>query len=163
MANVDKNQAVINFLNTCPYISGCAVFFNFANAKDTNKQIVSLASDKIMETPYIDGSVMKRYEFTVIDYKSASYNALVSFGELDPGTNENVEDMLDVQSIIDWITEQADLRNYPNFGNNCEIDKMSVLSDNPNIAGVDTSMSIPLAKYSFTIRIEYIDNTKRIY
>ena len=160
MANVDKNQAIIDFLSNCPSLKDNAMFFNFIKAKDNNKQIATIATDKTLDTPYIDGSVLKRYEFTFIDYKSATYNPLVM--AYTQG-NENVDDMLDVQSIMDWVTEQADSINYPNFGDKCEIDDMNVLTNMPNINGIDTSTSMPLAKYSFTIRIEYIDNTKRIW
>lgn len=154
MANVDKNQAVIDFLLQCPALQNNPLFFNFVNAKDDNKQIVTSANDTIIDKPFIDGSVQKRYTFTIIDYKSVAYTAIVKQAGYP---NENVEDMLATQDIIDWITEQEIDRNYPDFGTDCVIDSMKALSTNPNLNGVDTSVAPALAKYSISIQINYID------
>lgn len=157
---VDKNQAVIDFLLTCPYIQGNPVFFNFITAKDNNKQIVTVTNERTLHRPYVDGSVLKQYTFTIIDYKSISYNALVN---LTGYSDENVEEMFDVQRIIDWVTEQSDNRNFPNFGDGFIIDDMRALSDNPNLNGVDTSVQPALAKYSVSIQIDYLDITKKLW
>lgn len=152
--NVDKNQAVINFLLQCPAIRNNPLFFNFINAQDNDKQIVTLVNDTIMDKPFIDGSVQKRFTFTLIDYKSIAYTAIVK----EPGyANENVEEMLDTQSILDWIVEQELIRNYPDFGESCVIDDMKALSNNPNLNGVDTALTPALAKYSISIQINYVD------
>ena len=161
MANsVDKNQAVINFLMTCPQISSNPLFFNFINAKDNNKQFVTTGNERTIHRPYIDGSVLKRYTFTIIDFKSIAYNAIVNASGYP---DENVEEMLEVQDIIDWIQEQSDNRNYPDFGNDCIIEEMNVLTDNPNLNGVDTSVQPMLAKYSISIQIDYLDISKQIF
>lgn len=159
---VDKNQAIINFLLTCPAIQSSPLYFQFINAKDNNKQIVTIGNERMLHKPYIDGSVAKRFTFSIIDYKSISYNAIARF----VGTaqsNENVEEMFEVQSVIDWIDEQADARNFPNFGEDIIIDDMRALSDNPNLNGVDTSVQPALAKYSMSIQIDYTDNSKLIW
>jgi hypothetical protein len=72
-------------------------------------------------------------------------------------------DFSEVQDIIDWIVEQADIRNYPNFGEYCEIDDMRVTTENPRLNSVDTQTTPPLAKYSFTIQVDYLDTSKKIY
>ena len=154
MANLDKNKAIIDFLLQCPSIQNNPLFFNFVNAKDDNKQIVTSGNDTVIDRPFIDGSVQKRYTFTIIDYKSIAYTAIVKQAGYP---NENVEDILATQDIIDWITEQALIRNYPNFGTECVIDDMKVTTTNPNLNGVDTSVAPALAKYSFSIQINYID------
>jgi len=156
MASVDKNQAIIDFLLQCPYIQNNPLFFNFINAKDDNKQIVTMGNDKTIDRPFIDGSVQKRYTFTLIDYKSVAYTAIAKASGYP---NENVDDILDTQSIIDWITEQENARNYPNFGEQCVIDEMIALTDNPRLNGVDTSINPGLAKYSVSIQINYVDYT----
>jgi len=160
MANIDKNQAVIDFLIQCPQIASNPLFFNLINAKDNNKQIITSANDKATDKKYIDGSVLKRYSFTVIDFKSITYNAIVKQAGY---SNENVDDLLDVQAIVDWITEKADAREYPNFGDKCLIEDMRVLTDSPNLNGIDNSVKPSLAKYSFTIQIDYLDTSKIIW
>lgn len=158
---VDKNRAIINFLLECPSIQNSPLYFQFINAKDDNKQVVTIGNDRLLHRPFIDGSVAKQYTFTIIDFKSISYNAIPK-GLVD-GTNENLEEMFEVQAIIDWIDEQSELRNYPNFGDDIVIDDIRALSDNPNLNGIDTSIQPALAKYSVSIQIDYTDNSKLIW
>lgn len=157
---MDKNQAIIDFLMACPAIQNNPLFFNFLNAKDDNKQLVVTGNEKSVDKPYIDGSVEKRYTFTLIDYKSIAYQAVVNSPLL---VNENVQEAFEVQAIIDWISEQNELRNFPNFGDNCIIEGMRTLTDNPNLNGVDTSLTPALAKYSMSIQIDYIDTSKVLW
>lgn len=154
-----KEKAVIDFLCTCPAIQSNPLFFNFINAKSDNKQIVTASNDRNINRPYIDGSVLKRYSFTLIDYRSVSYQAIVK-SQID--ANENVQEYVDIQDIIDWVNEQEEARIYPDFGNKCQIEEMRVVTDNPVLNGVDTQLKPALAKYSFTIQIDYIDNSKVI-
>lgn len=159
---IDKNQAVINFLLQCPQIASSKLFFNFINGSVDDKQIITTASDRQTHKPFIDGSVMKRYTFTIIDFRSVTYQAIVK--TTTPGyPNENVEEMLDVQGIVDWVMDKAEAREFPDFGTDCVIDGMKTLTDTPNLNGVDRQASPPLAKYSIAIQIDYIDNTKRIW
>lgn len=157
---MDKNKAIIDFLSQCQFINDSPLFFNFINAKDDNKQIITMANEKSLDRPYIDGSVLKRFTFTIIDFKSVAYNAVIA----QPGySDENVEEFADVQKIIDWISEQADNRNYPDFGENSQIDDMRVLTDSPTLNGVDSNTTPALAKYSFSIQIDYLDTSKAIW
>ena len=156
----DKNQAVINFLIQCPQIQNNPLFFNFAEAKNDNKQIVTMANDKIVNKGFIDGSILKRFTFTLIDYRSVSYQSIV---KLSGYQNENVSEFMDIQQIMDWINEQADLHNFPDFGSDCVIESMKTATDEPNLNGVDTSVSPSLARYSMSIVIEYLDNSKKIW
>ena len=157
---MDKNQAVINYLSSCPAIAKNPLFFNFAQAEDNNKQLIAVATDKRVEKPYIDGSVLKRYTFTIIDYRSVIYQAVVKEAGYP---NENVEELLDVQSIIDWIDEQNSEYNFPDFGEDCIVDEIKALTDTPRLNSVDTSASPALAKYSVAIQILYLDTSKRIW
>lgn len=157
---MDKNQAVIEYLSECPQIKENPLFFNFSEADDNSKQIVTVANDKRLEKAYIDGSVAKRYTFTIIDYRSVAYQAIVQQSGLP---NENVDEYLDVQGIIDWIDEQSELRHYPDFGADCQIDDIKALTDNPNLNGVDTTVKPSIAKYSVSIQIDYLDTSKMIW
>ena len=158
----DKHKAVIDFLLNCPAIQNSSLYFNFTEAEDDNKQFVTASNDKLMNRNFVDGSVERQYTFTIIDYRSVVYQAIVQTPEL-VGANENVEELLDVQGIMDWINEQADAHNYPDFGEEFFIDDMRTLTENPNMNGVDTSLTPALAKYSISVQIDYIDYTKRIY
>lgn len=156
---VDKAQAIIDYLNNCPQINSNPLFFNFSEAKDNAKQIMIVPVDKIINRPYIDGSVSKRYTITIYDYRSITYQALVK----DPDyPNENVEELLDVQGIMDWVQEQNDIQNFPDFGENCIIDSIDVSTNTPALNGVDTTLTPALAKYSITIMVDYLDISKSI-
>lgn len=156
----DKNQAVIDFLLECPQIQNNPLFFNVINAKDNDKQIITQSNEKSLNRTFVDGSVMKRFTFTIIDFRSVIYQPLP---KVEGYTSENVEEMLDVQGIMDWVNAQADEQNYPDFGNDCQIDSMRTTSENPNLNGVDTSVSPALAKYSMSIQIDYIDTSKAVW
>lgn len=157
---IDKNQAVINYLITCPTIQNSPLYFNFINAKNDNNQFITSANDTDAQQPYIDGSVYKEYTFNIIAFKSVSYNPVVK-GVGYP--DENVDDMAQVQALIDWVNDQDEQRNYPDFGENCVIDRIQALSENPDLNSVDTTMTPALAKYSISIKIEYVDNSKRLW
>lgn len=157
---VDKNQAIIDFLITCPQIRDNPLFFNAINAKDNDKQIITQSNDTALNTKYIDGSVLKKFTFTIIDFRSVIYQPLP---KVEGYTSENVEEMFDVQGIIDWVNDQADLQNYPDFGTDCIIDSMITTSDNPNLNGIDTQVTPALAKYSMSIQIQYLDMSKAIW
>jgi hypothetical protein len=74
-----------------------------------------------------------------------------------------MENMAIVQEILDWIEEQADKANYPDFGSECNIEDMRTLTSCPDLDGVDKSASPPVARYSIGVQIDYIDNTKKIW
>ena len=161
---MDKNKAMITYLFNCPVIASSPLFFNFAKAEDNNKQLITVANDKKVNQAFIDGSVLKKYTFTIVDYRSVLYQALVNDPEHpNDYPNENVEEMLDVQGIIDWVTEQNDNEVFPDFGNDCVIEQIEALTDNPNLNGVDTSVSPSLAKYSVSIQVQYLDNSKVLW
>ena len=157
---MDKNKAVVDYLLTCPYINGNPLFYNFGKAESDNKQIVTLATDTSVNTEFIDGSIRKRYTFTIIDYKQVAYRAVVNRTGV---SDENLDNAFEAQQIVDWVEEQSDLRNYPDFGDKCVIDDMRVVTNQPNMNGVDKAVTPALAKYSISIRIDYMDYSKAIW
>lgn len=156
----DKNKAVINFLLTCPSILANPLFFNAIKAEDNNKQIVTQSTEVSVDRPYINGSVLKRFTFSIVDFKSINYNPIPKDITLP---SENVEDMAEVQEILDWVTEQNDLGVFPDFGEDCQIDRMWATTSTPHLNGVDTSVTPALAKYSMSIQIEYLDTSKQLW
>ena len=160
MSNIDKNQAVIDYIIQCPTIYNSPLYFNFINAQDDTNQLVTQSNERYASSRYIDGSVLKIYSFTIILYKSTADIAVV---KLDGYPNENVADMSDIQALIDWISEQQELHNYPDFGEDCIVDDIHTTTENPNFDGIDEQVSPPLAIYSITIEIQYLDVSKKIW
>lgn len=157
---IDKNQAVIDFLLQCPDIATSELYFNFINAEDDNKQIVTQATEKFSNKTYIDGSVLKQYTCTLLTFKSIADSPLVLLSNYE---NENVADISDVQALIDWISNQNDSHNFPDFGSDCEVQSIETTTENPSYEGVNTDVTPVLAMYSISIKIEYIDNSKKIW
>ena len=158
--SVDKNKAVIDYLLQCQDIYNSPLYFNLIDAKDNTIQILTTAEDKAMSKPFIDGSVQKRYTFNLITFKSISDMEIVKAEGYD---NENVDELKDVQKLLDWVVDQDVLRNYPDFGDTCSIDSIDTTTDVPNFNGINTEITPPLAMYSISIVIEYLDRSKVIY
>lgn len=150
----DKNQAIIDYLTNCPYVENNPLFFNFGNAKDSDIQIVAQSNDVSLNKTYVDGSVLKRFTFNLLIYKSVSYNPLVT---AEGYLNENIEEVKEVQNIIDWITTQNRLENFPDFGSDCTIESIEALTNNPSMNGVNSSVMPPLATYNISINVTYCD------
>lgn len=170
MSIVDKNQAVIDYLITCPQIKNSSLYFNLIEAHDNNVQIVTTSEDVTTRRAYIDGSIPKRYTFNLITFKSITdlaivkdYSTSTSTSEEDEYINENVDELADVQALLDWLHTQEDLHNYPNFGDNCYIDSLQTTTDTPRFDGINTELTPPLAMYSIAIVINYIDSSKMIW
>jgi len=157
---MDKNKAVMKYLLECPSIKDNPLFYTVGKAASDNKQVVTLADDASTDVKYIDGSVRKRYTFTIIDYKTASDRAVL---QRDGVSDENLDNAFQAQQVIDWVNEQSILRNYPDFGSDCVIDDIVAVTNQPNMNGIDRAVTPMLAKYSISIRIEYIDYSKAIW
>lgn len=154
---MNKNQAMLDFLQTCPAIRDNPLFFNFGKVENGAHQANMRSDDVSLHRPYIDGTELKRYTFHLDSFKSVAYNPIVT-GLPD----ENMEDFEEVQSLLEWINEQGDAKKYPAF-ENCIIDKMRSLSSRPELVGVDTTLNPPMAVYRISIQIDYLDTSKQVW
>ena len=152
-----KSQIMIEYLETCPYIQDNSLFFNFGNVEDDAHQMVTTSDDIRLQKPYIDGSVLKRYTFYIDSFKAIAYNPVI-----EEYPDENVEDFQSATQLIDWIEEQNDIRNYPDFGEDCIIDEMHSQTEKPDLLFVDTSVTPQMAVYRITIQIIYLDISKTL-
>ena len=157
--SVDKNKATINFIANYPGMATSPIFFNFINAKDNDIQFLTDSNDKTVNRPFVDGSVMKQYTFTLLLTKSITDMAIAK----DIMLNENIDDIADIQAFMDWINEQGENEIFPNFGESCIIEEMHTTSENPSLDGIDDEVTPALALYSVEIRIDYIDYSKVIW
>jgi hypothetical protein len=155
---MDKNQLMVEFLQTCPTIKENPLFFNFGKVEDNAHQVTIQSDDIALQKPYIDGSVRKRYTCSIDSFKSVACIPVIA-----GNTDENIEDFAEVQSLLDWINEQGENFNFPDFGDAIEVDEMKTLSAKPILLGVESSLNPPIAIYRVTIQIDYIDNTKRLW
>ena len=156
---VDKNKAVLDFISTYEGITTSPIFINFINAKNDDIQFLTSSNDKSLNKEFIDGSVMKQYTFSLVITKSITDMPIAK----DVLTNENIDDIADIQGFMDWVNEQGENQNYPDFGEDCVIEEMHTVAENPSLDGINTDVSPALALYSMEIRINYTDYSKVIW
>lgn len=156
---IDKNKAVLDFITTYTGITTSPIFINFINAKNDDIQLLTSSNDKSLNRTFIDGSVKKQYTFSLVITKSITDMAIAK----DLLDNENIEDIADIQAFMDWVNEQGENQNYPNFGEDCVIEEMHTAAENPSLDGINNKVSPALALYSMEIRITYIDYSKSIW
>lgn len=156
---VDKNKAILDFIATYDGIATNPIFINFINANNDDIQFITDSNEVSLNRSFIDGSVMKQYTFSLVITKSITDMAIAK----DVMTNENVDDIADIQAFMNWVNEQGDNHTYPDFGEDCVIEEMHTTSENPSLDGIDDEVSPALALYSMEIRIDYIDYSKVIW
>lgn len=156
---MSKNQIMLDYLSGCEAIKQLS--FQYGEAQNDTMQLVTSSVEAAARSEYIDGSQTKRLDYTLIWYKALGYVPVLT--NAAGQTNENVADLDDVQGIIDWIDKQNDDRNFPDFGADCADYAIRCLHDVPQLVGIDTSHSPPLAKYTFTIRVEFLDLSHCLY
>lgn len=167
MANTtsDKTQAMINFLLECPQIQDSPLYFNFINADDDSTQFITSANDVAGRRTYIDGSVMKTYTFNIIRFVSIARRAIVQTGEETDTMygDENIEEFMDTQNFVDWLTTKNEAKEYPDFGDCCVIEEMRALTESFTLDSIDMETNPPLAQYSLSIEVRYLDTSKVIW
>ena len=62
------------------------------------------------------------------------------------------------QEFIDWIDERDKKKNYPDFGDKCQIKKIENLQNMPNLASVDWENMI--AQYMLQCRVIYFEKER---
>lgn len=157
---MDKNKAIIDYLIQCPQILNSPLYFNFINAENDTAQIITTAEDISVRRTYIDGSRPRRFTFNILLFKTIADIAIVKAAGYD---NENVDDMSDVQDLIDWINEQSEAHNYPDFGEDCIVDDIQTTTATPRLDGVNTEITPPLAMYTVSIIVDYIDISRKLW
>lgn len=135
---MNLNNNIIEWLLLCPAIRD--VFFAFSRAEVDGTTIVPIASDEWL-THYLDGTGEKLYTMALIQYRELSDV---------PNSAENAEIQYDIEKIMNWIEEQNEKENFPDFGGDC-IEEISVLENMPEISGIDSTR----AKYIFSVQIKY--------
>ncbi len=143
---MNKFQAVLDFINTCPLV-GYNMYFNFVDETNTDGN-TSLLTDGYgaLVKKYVDGEKLKKFQCVIRQNKPLSRYS---------NSAENVEQMQYVQEFLEWINEQGEERNYPDFGEKCVIQKLSTPEgvEYPMLAGVYEGTAL----YSFPFEITYTE------
>lgn len=125
-------------------LAGDILNFNFSPESGDSFALVTNYAEKVVQE-YIDGTKKKAYGFTILIVKSYSTD----------GDDLNLQCMNFVQGFMDWMDEQDRRRKYPAFPDTCEIEKMEVLQNMPNLAEVNAEEC--WARYMVQCRIVYTE------
>ena len=71
----------------------------------------------------------------------------------------NLQAMEFAQSLMDWVDQKNRAKEYPDFPDTCEIQKIETLQNMPNLAGVN--MEQTMARYMFQCRVTYFEREVR--
>lgn len=136
----NRHEAVLDWIRECPTITD--IFFNFSDGENGDTVLVPQTShnDTIIQE-YVDGSSERAYEFTIICIEA--YSTV-------PNSTENLEILMDVDSIAEWVEQQNEIGNFPEFPTNCSIASVECVTDD-SLAAMDETG----AKYMLQFRILY--------
>lgn len=123
-------------------LAGSMLNFNFSAESPDSISLITNYSDKIIKK-FITGETQKEYGFTIVIVKTYS-------SEHD---DLNLEAMNFAQAFMDWLDDQNEKKAYPDFGENCTIEKMENLQNMPNLSGINYEEG--LARYMIQVRIVY--------
>lgn len=147
----------ITWLLKSDYIKNNKLFLNAIEAQDNNVQIITQQIPENQVTKYIDGSKSYPITFSINNYKSISYSQLVK--TMLEG-NENLNDILDVSKIIEFVKDMEAKGNYPIFGDNITVEKVYCQYNTPSTPAIDSSYSPALAKFTIPIVCEVFEDAK---
>lgn len=118
--------------------------FNFSPESPDSVAFITNYSDKVRKK-YIRIGAEKEYGFSIIITKAYSTAA----------DDLNLQAMNFAQGFMDWVDERDREKSYPEFPDNCQIKKMEVLQNMPNLAGVNPEAG--LARYMIQCRLIYFE------
>lgn len=125
-------------------LAGDLLRFNFSPESPDSIALVTNYSDRQIRK-YVRVGAEKEYGFTIIITKQYSTDA----------DDLNLEAMNFAQVFMDWIDAQGKAKNYPAFPENCQVKRMEVLQNMPNLAGINAEEA--MARYMIQCRIVYFE------
>lgn len=144
MAN--KYQAVMDLINTCPLV-GHSTFFNVIDETDSdgNTSLLTMPDGTLVKK-YIGGEKLKRFSCEIRQVKPLTFSQ---------NSKQNIEQIQLVQEFLNWINEQGEKGNFPDFGRGCTVQSMGTPegADVPSVAGVSEDVAL----YAFTFEITYLE------
>lgn len=117
------------------------IHFNFSPDSNDSVALITNYSDKVVKK-FITRDVQKQYGFTILITKAYSSD----------DDDLNLEAMNFAQAFMDWIDEQNEKKEFPDFGERCTVEKMENLQNMPNLSGISKEGT---ARYMIQARILY--------
>lgn len=134
-----KHKVLQEWVET--FLENNYLYFESADAYPNVRVIVPKVGDYVNKTD-ICGFKYKSYTFAFIGYE-----------QLDTGTSDiNTQNLEIMDSFNEWIEEQQEAQNFPDFGPNCSEYELVPLQNMANLAMITED---GLAKYMLAVRIDY--------
>lgn len=134
-----KHKAMQDWVSQ--FLEGNYLYFESADAYPNIRVMVPEYGDYTRKTDVL-GYKYKSYSFIFIGYE-----------QIDTGTSDvNIENMEVMDAFNDWIVEQQENRNFPDFGDTCNEYEIVPLQNMANLAYISED---GLAKYMLGVRIDY--------
>ena len=136
---MSKHSALKEWVNG--FLTDNYLYFESADAYPNVRVLVPNYGDYLRKTD-ICGFKYKSYSFVFIGYE-----------HIDTGTSDiNISNMELMDSFYEWIEEQKENKNFPDFGEKCSEYDIIPLQNMANLATVSED---GLAKYMLGVRIDY--------
>ena len=148
MEKVDYTEIVFSISPKASELAGDMLNFNFSPESEDSISLITNYSDKVKKK-YITGDVLKEYGFTIVIVKSYS----------SCQDDLNLEAMNFAQAFMDWLDQQNESKDFPDFGEDCAVQKMENLQNMPNLSGVNQDGT--MARYMIQARVIYKERKKR--
>lgn len=124
-------------------LAGSMLSFNFADD----------SPDGISFLTNYSGKIVKKY-LRAAD-KEYGFSILINWHYSTETDDLNLQAMNFAQEFMDWIEEQNRNKNFPNFGDKCQVKKIENLQNMPNLATVDWENM--RAQYMIQCRVLYFE------
>lgn len=143
---MSKYQAIMDLITSCPLV-GQDTYFNFVdeNNIDNNTSLLTEGYGSLVKK-YVDGDCLKKFQCVIRQNKPMSRYS---------NTSENIEQMQYVQEFLDWINEQGENENFPDFGEKCTVQRMG--TPDGVVYPMETGIYEGTALYSFPFEILYLE------
>lgn len=137
--SISKHEALLNWIK--PFLEDNYLYFESADAYPGVRELVPNYGDYVNSIDII-GNKYKSYSFVFIGYE-----------KIDTGTSDvNLRNMELFEKFNDWLEEQKEAENFPDFGDKCSEYDIIILQNMANLAMVTEDN---LAKYMLGARIDY--------
>lgn len=142
-----KHEIMMEYVNEkVTELVGGLVSFNFA---DDSPDVVSFLTN-------YSGKIVKKY-LRAAD-KEYGFTILITWHYSTETDDLNLQAMNFAQKFMDWIDEQNRKRNFPDFGERCQVKKIENLQNMPNLATVDWENM--KAQYMIQCRVLYFEKER---
>ncbi len=143
---MNKHEAMMAYFKPIvEEITGEPLEFNFSSTAPEGVALMTEYSDRYVRR-YVHGGGIKAYGFRIIWTKAYSTDH----------DDLNLEAMSFAQDFMDAIELKNKSENFPKFPENCSVQRIEVLQNMPNLAGINEAQS--LARYQIPGQIIYFES-----